>query len=365
VDQAFDAFFHFHERAIGDELGDLAAHAMADRVTGFDVFPRVVLKLLEAEGDALFLAIDLEDLDLDLLADAEHFGRMVEAAPGHVRDVEESVHAVEIDERTEVGDVLDDADDLVARGDAVEELLALFGALGLDDFAAGKDDVFALVVDLDDLELEHLADVLVEILRRDDVDLGAGEEGFDADVDHEAAFDDALDLAFDETAVLEDGVDLFPVLTVGGLLLGEHDHAFVVFEAFEEDFDLIADLDVFIFELVGGDGPFGLVADVDEDDLRFDFEDLAFDDGSFGELAERTCDQVCECSGCAHYVVTGCECLGGNRSQTSTPEAHGGLSSRKPKAPGQEGRHKRPFHRPWSLPAAVQRRWPWRVRWRC
>jgi hypothetical protein len=96
---------------------------------------------------------------------------------------------------------------------------------------------------------------------------------------------------------------------VGGLLLGEDDHAFVVFEAFEEDFDLVADLDVFVFEFVGGDGPFGLVADVHEDDLRFDFEDLAFDDGSFGELAERTCDQVGESSCCTHYVVTGCECL--------------------------------------------------------
>jgi hypothetical protein len=299
-------------------------------VTGFDVFPRIVLKLLEAEGDTLLLAIDFENLDFDLLTDAKHFGRMVEAAPGHVRDVEQSVHAVEVHERTEVGDVLDDPDDFVARGDAVEELLALFGALCLDDFAAGKDDVFAFVVDLDDLELEHLADVLVEILWRDDVDLAAGEEGFDADVDHEAAFDDALDLAFDETTVLEDVVDLFPVLTVGGFLLGENDHAFVVFEAFEEDFDLIAYLDVFIFEFVGGDGSFGLVADIDEDDLRFDFKDLAFDDRSFGKLAKRTCDQFCECSVCAHYLLfTGCECLGGYRTQTSTPEAHGGLSSRK------------------------------------
>ena len=119
---------------------------------------------------------------------------------------------------------------------------------------------------------------------------------------------------------------------MGGFLLGENDHAFVIFEAFEEDFHLIAYLDVFIFELVGGDSSFGLVADIDEDDLWFDFEDLAFDDGSFGKLAERTCDQVCECSGCAHYLLfTGCECLGGNRSQTSTPEAHGGLSSRKAK----------------------------------
>ena len=128
-------------------------------------------QLLEAEGDALLLAVHFEDLHLDRLADAEQLGRMVEAAPRHVRDVEQAVHAIEVHERTEVGDVLDHAVDLVAGLDAVEELLALFGALGFDDFAAGKDDVLALVVDLDDLELVDLADVFVEILRRDDVDL--------------------------------------------------------------------------------------------------------------------------------------------------------------------------------------------------
>jgi hypothetical protein len=103
---------------------------------------------------------------------------------------------------------------LSPRDDAVEELLALLGTLRLDDFAAGEDDVFAVVVDLDDLEFEDLADVFVEILRRDDVDLGAGEEGFDADVDHEATFDDGFDLAFDESAIAEHGGDFFPVLFV-------------------------------------------------------------------------------------------------------------------------------------------------------
>ena len=48
--------------------------------------------------------------------------------------------------------------DLVADLDAAQKLLALFGALLLDDFAAGEDDVLALVVDLDDLEIVGVAD---------------------------------------------------------------------------------------------------------------------------------------------------------------------------------------------------------------
>ena len=84
---------------------------------------------------------------------------------------------------------------------------------------------------------------------------------------------------------------------VGSFFLGEDDHAFIIFQFFEEDFDLVTDLDVFVFEFVGGDGSFGLVSDVHEDDLWLDFEDLTFDDGSFGEFTEGSCDHFPECLG--------------------------------------------------------------------
>ncbi len=214
----------------------------------------ILLGLLEAEGDALFLLVDIEDDDFEFLADLEQFARVAEAAPGHVGDVEQAVHAIEVDERAEIGEVLDGAVDGAADLDAIEEFLALLGALLLDEFAAGEDDVFAVVVDLDDLEVVGVADELLEVLRGDDVDLGGREEGFDADIDGEAAFDDGFDLALDEAVALEDLDDLVPVLLVGGFFLGELDHALVVFEAFEEHFDFVADLEVFdVVEFRGGD----------------------------------------------------------------------------------------------------------------
>ena len=82
-------------------------------------------------------------------------------------------------------------------------MLALLAAFLLDEFAAGEDDVLALLVDLDDLELVGVADEMREILRRDDVDLRAGQERLDADIDGQAAFDHGLDLAVDEAAVVE------------------------------------------------------------------------------------------------------------------------------------------------------------------
>ena len=68
----------------------------------------------------------------------------------------------------------------------------------------------------------------------------AGKKCFHADVDHQAAFDDGLHLAFDQAIAGKHGRDLVPILTVGGFLLGKHDHAFVVFESLEEDFHFVA-----------------------------------------------------------------------------------------------------------------------------
>ncbi len=126
---------------------------------------------------------------------------------------------------------------------SAEQLAALLGALGFDELAAAEDDVLALFVQLDDFALEGLAFVNAQVLRGDDIDLGTGQERLDAHVEHEAALDHGLDLAADETAVVEDLDDLFPVLFLGRFFLGEDDHALIVLEALEEHFDFAADFE--------------------------------------------------------------------------------------------------------------------------
>jgi hypothetical protein len=53
-------------------------------------------------------------------------------------------------------------------------------ALLLEQHAPAEHDVAALLVELDDLELEGLADELVEVADRAQIDLGAGQERLDA-----------------------------------------------------------------------------------------------------------------------------------------------------------------------------------------
>src|SRR5215471_3970899 len=109
VDQAFDARLELDERAVVGDVGDAAGEARTQRVLGLDALPRVIQQLLHAERDAVRLVVDLDDLDLHGLADAEHLGRMVDAAPRDVGDVQKAVDAAEINECTVIGDVLDHA----------------------------------------------------------------------------------------------------------------------------------------------------------------------------------------------------------------------------------------------------------------
>ena len=81
-------------------------------LTGYlrlDVLPRARRLVLERERDLLLLAVDVEDVDLELLVDLDHVVRVGDAAPAHVGDVQQAVDAAEVDERAELGDVLDDA----------------------------------------------------------------------------------------------------------------------------------------------------------------------------------------------------------------------------------------------------------------
>src|SRR5436190_20909368 len=165
---------------------------------------------------------------------------MTQTAPGHVRDVEPRVHAINVDEGAAIGQVLDAALDDVAHLYAFEEFLTLLAPFLFDQLAPAQDHVLPVVVDLDDFEIVSVADKLLQIFRGNDVDLGSRQECFHADIDHQAAFDDGLYLALDQAIASEYGGDLVPILAIRGLLLGKDDHAFVVFEPLQENFHFVA-----------------------------------------------------------------------------------------------------------------------------
>ena len=168
---AFDAIFELHERPIRHDADNPATHLASNRILDGDVVPRIAAPLLEAKRDAFLFAIDFKDHHLNLVANLHEFTRMIDATPAHVGDVQQAVQAVEINERAEIGEVLHRACARFADAHVGEQRAPFVLALLLDEFAARQDNILALLVDLDDFELESLAEEIIEVARRDDVDL--------------------------------------------------------------------------------------------------------------------------------------------------------------------------------------------------
>ena len=250
---------------------------------------------------------------------------MGDTAPAHVGDVEQAVHAVEVDERAEIGDVLDDALADLAGLDRVEESATLGGALFLDELAAGEDDVLADEVDLEDLEVVGLAHVLVEVLGRLHIDVRGRHEGVDADADDQAALDLGLDAAGGHGALGKLGENVIPVLLLLGLVEGNDRVAELVLEFLKHDLDLGSDLELAdVDEFRGGDDTLGFATDVDNDLVLADFSDGAGDNRAFLQLVEGGLGQQLVHYGthCGTHVrrpTDGRPCSGGHRSTGMVP----------------------------------------------
>src|SRR5690606_15267849 len=270
VHQALDARLDLDERAVIGDVGDLAEHAGVGRVAARDVVPRILAQLLEAEADAVALAVVLEHADVELLAHFNDFGRMAHALPGHVGDMQQAVDAAEVDERAVVGEVLDHALQHGALDQLLHQLLALFRVLALDHRTAGDDHVVALAVELDQLELEFLAFQVHRVAHGAHVHQRAGQERTDVlDVDGEAALHLAADAADDGLVLLERFFPVVPHPGALGLLARQHGLAEAVLERVQRDLDDVADGDVdlavVVTELFDRHDAFGLQPGVDDD----------------------------------------------------------------------------------------------------
>ena len=289
MDQPFDALLELDERAVVRDRNDAAMDARTDRVLPVDLRPGIRQELLEPERNPLAVPIDVENFDVQFLRDLHHFGRVSDPAPRHVGDVEQSVHTAQVHERTEVGDVLDHTGAHLADQQFLDQRLALLLALGLQDHAARNDDVPPTLVELDDLEVVGLPDQVLDVRNPAQSDLRSRQEGIDAhEVDGYAALDLAGQHTLDRHVVLVGFLDLLPDAEEVGLLLGEHDDAIVVFEALEKDLDLTALFELIgVLELIEGNGALTLEAELEDDGLFGDLEDLGLDDLTFTDVLKR------------------------------------------------------------------------------
>ena len=88
VNKAFDALLEFDEDAVVDDADDLAFYFAACRIFFGGADPGIVRELFEAERDALLFLVELEDDDFEFLIGLNDVGRVLDAAPAQVGEVE-------------------------------------------------------------------------------------------------------------------------------------------------------------------------------------------------------------------------------------------------------------------------------------
>ena len=297
VNQTLDVVAKLDEGAERNNLGDLAINDGAHGVALDELQPRILGGLLQAERDALALQVDVENLNLNLVANLDDLGRMVDMVPRQLGDVNQTVDAAQVNEGAEV----DDGGNGALEAHALDELGEDFGALVLAAFleqhAAGQHDVVAVAIHLDDASFDFGAQVGVEILHAAKVNEGSRQEATQADVEDEAALDDFDNLAGDGLAGLELLFDADPSTLVLSTLLGEDQAAVLVFLLENKSLDFVAqgnDLGgIGILadrQLASRDNALALEADVEQALVMLDFHDSALDQIAFVELGQGAID---------------------------------------------------------------------------
>src|SRR5690606_16214170 len=91
MDQALDALFELDERAEIGRSRDQPGHRRPDRIFAVDRTPRILLELLHPQADFLRLGIELENPDLNGVANLQDVTGMADAVPTDLAHVKEPV----------------------------------------------------------------------------------------------------------------------------------------------------------------------------------------------------------------------------------------------------------------------------------
>ena len=277
---------------------------------------------LERQGDALTIEVNVEHLDGNLVADLDNLGRVVDVLPRQLGNVDQAVNAAQINECTEVDDGGHDAFANLALLELGQEGFAHFGLGLFEVLTTGEHHIVAVLVELEDLGLDGLANVRGQVADATHFDQGCRQEAAQTDVDDEATLDSFDDGAFDNAIGFLDLLDVSPSALVLCTLLGQNQTAFLVFLGDDKGLNGVADLDDFVRinvlldgKLTGGDDTLSLVADVEQDLVVIDLDDGTFDQITIIEVLDGGID-------CLDEVLFGADVVDGNLGDFSVVLCH-------------------------------------------
>ena len=116
--------------------------------------PWVLLR--EFKGKCDLISVDIFDKNCNFIAYVEDFLRVLYSAPGHLRDVKKSVCSAEVDECTEICNILNNTLNFVTNVDLSKKLFLFLSFLSKKKLFTVTDDTASSWVELCDNELNLL-----------------------------------------------------------------------------------------------------------------------------------------------------------------------------------------------------------------
>ena len=264
MNQALDAGSHLNKCTVVVHNDHLALDVVAHLEVGIQGIPGMRLELLQTQSDAVLLLIEVEDHHVELLLGLNDVGGIVYATPRQIGDVNQTVHATQVDEHTVVGDVLDGTLEYLTLLELGHDLFLLLFELGLDECLVAHNNIAEVLVDLHDLELHGLVNVVIIVADGAYVDLRTGQEGLDAKyIDDHTTLGAALDVTLDDLVVLKRFVNAVPALGLTCTTVREHELTLLVLTVFYIHFNSVTHLEVgVVTEFANGNDAVRLSTDV-------------------------------------------------------------------------------------------------------
>ena len=170
---------------------------------------------------------------------------MIDASVRHVADVQQTVHASQVDEGAVLGQILDHPGEHRTFFQMLQSFGALLGLLAFQQFLARDHDVAALFVQLDHSHFDGLALHRIQIADGAQIHLGSREKRMRAvNVDGESTLDAVEHDSMDGLLLVIRFLDFFPGVNALRLLVREVDVAFLDFALAAHDVDRIAGLEL-------------------------------------------------------------------------------------------------------------------------
>ena len=116
--------------------------------------PWVLLR--EFKGKCDLVSVDIFDKNCNFITYVEYLLRVLYSAPGHLRDVKKSVCSAEVDECTEICNILNNTLNFIAYVDLSKKLFLFLSFLSKKKLFAVTDDTASSWVELCDNELDLL-----------------------------------------------------------------------------------------------------------------------------------------------------------------------------------------------------------------